>query len=178
MKNCINCGQQLADQVSFCPTCGANQNVAQQPQQPVYQQQYQASTAPVGQLKTNRGLVKYVLLSLITFGIYGIVVMCKVPSDLNVIASRYDGKQTKSYLLMVLLLSWLTLGIYPLIWYHGMSARIGNELKRRGINYNFSAASFWLWNTLGCLIIVGPIVYTGKLFKAMNLLSEHYNVNG
>lgn len=41
---------------------------------PVYNT-YAASTAPIGQLKTNKSLVKFILLSLITFGIYGIVVM-------------------------------------------------------------------------------------------------------
>ena len=30
-----------------------------------------APTAPVGQLKTNKGLLKTILLSIITFGIYG-----------------------------------------------------------------------------------------------------------
>ena len=49
---------------------------------------------PVAQLKTNRGLLKYILLSLITFGIYGIVAMSGVSSDINIAASRYDGKKT------------------------------------------------------------------------------------
>lgn len=155
----------------------------QQPnyQQPNYrqpQQPYVASQAPVGQLKTNRSLVKFILLSLVTFGIYSIVVMSSVSSDINVIASRYDGKKTMHFLLMSLVLSWLTLGIYPIVWYHMMSDRIGNELRRRGIAYDFNAGTFWLWGVLGTLIVVGPFVYMHKLLKAMNLLSEHYNVNG
>lgn len=141
-------------------------------------QTYAASTAPVGQLKTNRGLLKYILLSLVTFGIYGIVVMSSVSSDINVIASRYDGKKTMHFCLMAFLLSWLTLGIVPLVWYHKISGRIGKELSRRGISYSFGAGSFWGWNILGALIAVGPLVYLHKLLKAMNLLSEHYNVNG
>jgi len=70
------------------------------------------------------------------------------------------------------------LGIAPLVWYHRISARIGNELKRRGIAYGFGAGSFWGWCILGALIAVGPFVYIHKLLKAMNLLSGHYNVNG
>lgn len=54
----------------------------------------QFASAPVGKLKTNRGVVKTILLSLITFGIYGLVVMSAVSSDINTIASRYDGKKT------------------------------------------------------------------------------------
>ena len=68
----------------------------QYPQQPVQQpeQQYvvQAPPSPVGQLDTHRGLLKFILLSAITFGIYALVVMSKISTDINVIASRYDGK--------------------------------------------------------------------------------------
>lgn len=56
------------------------------------EQTQQTSTAPVGQLKTNKSLVKFILLSLITFGIYGIVILSSVSNDINIIASRYDGK--------------------------------------------------------------------------------------
>lgn len=134
--------------------------------------------APVGQLKTNRGLLKYILLGLITFGIYPIVVMSSVSTDINVIASRYDGKKTMHYCLLCFVLTGITCGIAPIVWYHKLSDRIGTELKRRGISYSFGAGTFWGWNVLGALIGVGPLVYTHKLFKAMNLLSENYNVNG
>ena len=134
--------------------------------------------APVAQLKTNRGLIKFILLSAITFGIYGLVVMSALSTDINTIASRYDGKKTMHYCLIVFLLTGLTFGIAPIVWYHKLSARMGNELKRRGIAYSFGAGSFWGWNVLGALIGIGPLVYTHKLLKAMNLLCENYNING
>lgn len=139
---------------------------------------YRPSSSPVGQLKTNRGLLKFILLSLVTFGIYGIVAMSSVSTDINIIASRYDGKRTMHYCLLAFVISWLTLGIGILVWYHKLSARIGRELSRRGIHYGFGAGSFWLWDILGSLIAVGPFVYRHKLFKAMNLLARHYNTNG
>lgn len=142
-------------------------------------QTYQtAPVAPASKLKTNRGLLKYILLSLVTFGIYGLVVMSDVSTDINLIASRHDGKKTHHFLLMTFVFSWLTLGICYFTWYHKISNRIGAELKRRNISYSFGAGSFWGWNLLGLFILVGPLVYMHKLFKAMNLLSEHYNVNG
>lgn len=139
---------------------------------------YVPTTAPVGQLKTNRGLLKYILLSMITFGIYGIVAMSGISSDINTMASRYDGKKTTHFCLMAFVYSWLTLGIAPIVWYHKLSARIGGELKRRGIPYSFGAGSFWGWNVLGAFIAVGPFIYLHKLMKAMNKLSSHYNGNG
>ena len=135
-------------------------------------------TPPVAKLKTNRGLLKFILLSLITFGIYGIVVLSSVSSDINVIASRYDGKKTMHYCLVLFIFAPLTFGIVALVWFHRISARIGNELNRRGIAYSFGAGSYWGWMILGSLIAVGPFVYIHKLLKAMNLLSENYNING
>lgn len=141
----------------------------------VYQQ---PQPVRIAQLKTNRGLIKFILLSIITFGIYGLVVMCNIGTDLNTIASRYDGKKTMHFLLMALIIAPLTLGIYAFVWSTQLCSRIGNELRRRGISYSFSAADFWLWGVLGSLIVIGPFVYRGKMFKAMNLLSENYNING
>ena len=139
---------------------------------------YNPATAPVGKLKTNRGLLKMILLSLVTFGIYPLVLYSAISGDINTIASRYDGKKTMHYCLLVFVIQPLTLGIGSLVWIHRVSNRIGDELKRRGINYSFSAGTYWLWCVLGSLIGIGPLVYTHKLLKAMNKLSEHYNMYG
>ena len=133
---------------------------------------------PVSKLKTNKGLFKTILLGLITFGIYPIVVFSAVSNDINVVASRYDGKKTMHYCLLLFIVAPLTLGIASIVWSHRISNRIGAEVKRRGIDYNFSAADFWLWNVLGSLIMIGPFVYFHKMFKATNLMNEHYNTYG
>lgn len=136
------------------------------------------STAPAKKLKTNRSLIKFILLSIITLGIYALVFYTKVGTDLNRIAGRYDGKKTMNFCLVFFVFALLTCGIVPLIWYHRVSRRIGCELARRGIDYDFDAGTFWLWDILGSLIIVGPFIYQHKLGKAMNLLCEDYNKVG
>ena len=136
------------------------------------------NAAPVGQLKTNKGLLKTILLSLITFGIYPLVVMSAVSNEINIVASRYDGKKTMHFCLLTFLVAPITFGIAGIVWYHKISARIGAELQRRGIDYSFGAGTFWGWNVLGALIGVGPLVYMHKLFKAVNKMNAHYNVNG
>lgn len=72
----------------------------QQPQQPYQQQPYQQQPyqqqpypAPRTQLRTDFSMGKTVLLSLITFGIYGIVVWCRLVDNINTLASPYDGKR-------------------------------------------------------------------------------------
>ncbi len=139
---------------------------------------YAAPAAPVYRMKTNRGLLKLILLSLITFGIYPLVVYSGISSDINTIASRYDGKKTMHYCLLLFIVAPITMGIAAIVWSHRISNRIGNELKRRGVPYSFSAGDFWLWNVLGSLIGIGPLVYTHKLLKAMNMLCAHYNTYG
>lgn len=48
---------------------------------------YTASSAsPAVQLPTNRSLLKFILLSIITLGIYGLVVMTKISTEINTIA--------------------------------------------------------------------------------------------
>lgn len=163
MKYCPKCGAEVMDEAVVCSKCGCSVEMRRK---------------AVVQLKTNRSLLKYILLSLITFGIYGIVVMSGVSTDINIIAARYDGKKTMHYCLVLFVFSWLTMGIVPLVWYHKMSARIGGGLNRRGIDYNFGAGTFWGWGVLGTLILVGPFIYIHKLLKGMNLLSEDFNTKG
>jgi len=134
--------------------------------------------APAMQLRTNRGLAKVFFLSLITFGIYSIVVESHISEELNLIASRHDGRKTMHFCLIYFIFSWLTFGIVPLVWYHRTSDRMHGELVRRQIDYSFGASDFWLWCVLGSLIIVGPYIYIHKRMKAMNLINADYNQKG
>jgi len=137
-----------------------------------------APQPPAQQLKKKPGLIKYILLSIITFGIYAIVVMSGISSNINTIASPHDKKKTMHYCLVFFLLTLPTLGIVPLIWYSRLSGRIGNEAKRREIPAAFGKKTFWLWGILGTFILVGPFIYTCKLLKTMNALIADYNQKG
>ena len=157
-------------------------------------------------LPTNRSIVKFIIFNLLTFGIYGLVFYSHISEEINMIASRYDGKWTMQYCLMILA-SPFTLGILGLVWFNNISARIGNELQRRGVNYQFGAGSFWGWNFLGILLdilayaipfildsdnifiivlsgiisicgIICIFMYNHKLAKAMNILCDLYNKAG
>lgn len=162
MKFCTHCGAEINEEAEICVKCGCRV-------------EEKKPSRPLAQLKTNRSLVKFILLSLITFGIYGLVVLSGVSSDINLIASRYDGKKTMHFCLVTFIFAPLTLGIVPLVWNHKLSARIGAELRRRELPYSFGPSDFWLWSVLGSLILVGPFIYIHKMLKSMNLLSSDYN---
>lgn len=163
MQYCSACGAEVLEGAMVCVKCGCA---------------VKRATAPARQLKTNKGLAKYIFLSIITFGIYDFVVMSAVSNDINIAAGRYDGKRTMHYCLLVFLLTPITLGIAYVVWFHRVSNRLGNELRRRNIAYSFSCADYWLWNVLGSIFFVGPFIYYHKLFKADNLICADYNKVG
>ena len=117
-----------------------NAPYAAQPQQsgfqpqPQFQPQQPYVPRPVAPLRTQRGLLKYVLLGLVTFSIYDIWQMSEVGDSLNLLAFKRDGKHTMHYCLMFFLVGWVTLGIGWLVWYHRVSGRIGEEQAARGLD--------------------------------------------
>lgn len=127
---------------------------------------------------TDRGLFKTLIFGLLTLGIYPIVVYSRISSEINVVASRHDGKSTMHFCLIYFIFSWLTFGIASFVWCHRISNRMGAELRRRSISYSFDALDFWLWGILGSCIVVGPYIYVHKFLKAMNLINADYNIRG
>ena len=161
---------------------GQQQYQQQQYQQPYGQQQYQQPYGqqqyPAYRLKTDRSLLKFILLSIITLGIYSFVAFTNISNSINTVATRYDGKKTMHACLMFFLVGPFTLGIGALVWFHKLSERIGNELMRRRLSYSFGASDFWIFSVLLAIIFVGPFIYIHKLCKAMNLVCEDYNAKG
>lgn len=147
-----------------------NQNVQQQP----------VATAPARQLKTNKSLGKYILLSIVTLGIYSIVFHSSISESINEAASKYDGKKTMHFCLLFFLVGPITFGIADLVWFHRLSDRLGAEAARRGLDlgFKFDSGTFWLWGILGSLIVVGPFIYYHRLCKIVNAICADYNVRG
>ena len=127
-------------------------------------------------LKTNRNVLTYMLLSILTLGIYSIVFFIPFSFDLDRIQPKRDGGKTMNYLLAYLL-SLFTFALVIHIWHYQIASRVEEALTKRRIEYRFGTSDFWKWNILGSFILIGPIIYYYKLFKAMNLLCESYNEN-
>lgn len=126
-------------------------------------------------LRTERSFTTYFFLNILTLGIYSLVQVSHIGEEINLIASEHDGKHTMHYCWIVFLLGWMTAGIAYIVWYHRISNRIGDELRRRGIYTDFGAGTWWLWWVLGSLIYIGPYVYIYQRIHAMNTLNELYN---
>lgn len=113
-----------------------NAPYAAQPQQsgfqpqPQFQPQQPYAPRPVAPLRTQRGLLKYVLLGLVTFSIYDIWQMSEVGDSLNLLAFKRDGKHTMHYCLMFFLVGWVTLGIGWLVWFTAYPAASAKNRPR------------------------------------------------
>lgn len=136
------------------------------------------TNAPARQLRTNRGLLLFIIFNIITLGIYSIFLFSHISEEINLVAQRRDGKHTMHYCLVFFIFSWLTLGILPLVWMTKICNRIGNEQLARTQQRGVSGGTYWGWGILGALIIVGPFIFYHKLLKSMNAINAHYNING
>ena len=147
------------------------------PEEPLFDFEKAAAKAPKLQLPVKRGLGRMIIFSILTLGIYPMVIWSRLVGEVNMVASRYDGERSMSFFGM-LMLSPLTLGIHSLVWMHKLCRRIGTELQRRNINSTFGPRDFWLWNVLGSLILVGPFIFLHKLMKATNKVNQDFNLHG
>lgn len=141
-------------------------------------QQPAPAPMPVKAMNNERALWKFIVFGILTCGIYNIVMWSGIGEDINMAASRRDGKKTMHYCLVFFLLQEVTCGIFAFIWFHQISQRIGDEARARGMQTDLGASTYWLWNVLGSLIVVGPYIYVHKVIEAMNYIASSYNANG
>lgn len=125
-------------------------------------------------MKTDRSLLAYILLSIITCGIYSYYFLYTMARDANVICSA-DGKKTGG-LLAFILLSFITCGFYAVYWYYNLGNRLAENAPRYGMNFQENGTTILLWYLVGALLCgIGPFVAMHILIKNMNSLSVAYN---
>ncbi|MDR0585116.1 MAG: DUF4234 domain-containing protein [Treponema sp.] len=120
-----------------------------------------------------RGLAGFILLSIITLGIYSLYWIHKLAKDVNVICEG-DGKKTGG-LLKYLLLGIITFGIYDFVWLYMLGDRLQDNAPRYGLNIKESGGAVLLWYLLGAFIIVGPFIALHIIIKNTNALADEYN---
>ena len=134
---CPKCGTQLNDGTPFCPNCGSPvsaQNAGQQAQNFGQQAQNFAQNfgqnfppAQPGQVP-QRNIVLYIILSIITCGIFGIYWEYCLITDLNTAA----GTQNDTSAIVVILLSIVTCGIYWFYWLYKAGEKVATIKRLRG----------------------------------------------
>jgi hypothetical protein len=109
------------------------------------------------------------ILSLFTFGIYGLVMAFAMAKETNISCAE-DGKHTRGFW-EVIGLSIITLGIYAIVWYVQWLNRESSFLKKHGVNKTFSGSSY-----LGLVFIQFFVNITGSVAPALGLLCSIVNI--
>lgn len=191
---CKKCGKEVPDNTKFCPHCGedlslesrvanAANNVFHATEEElkssineVHQSFSGQQVPPNGgtRLKDDRGLVSYILLSLITCGIYSYYFIYKMAADVNV-ACEGDGEETAG-LVAFILLSFITCGIYAWIWYYKLGNRLSANAGRYGLSFQENGTTVLLWLVFGSLLCgIGSFVAMHILIKNTNQICNAYN---
>lgn len=166
---CPTCGSPLADGARFCPKCGTPVSVPAAPSGG-------ATNAPVygPAVKADRSLLVYILLSIITCGIYGFWFVYSIAADTNRMC-KDDGEKTGG-LVAYILLSFLTCGLYNLYWMYKLANRLAANAPRYGLYFQENGTSVLLWYLVGLLLCgLGPLVAMYIIIKNTNALAAAYN---
>ena len=193
---CSKCGTKLEDGASVCPRCGnqlgeesLKKKVEDTAQEAFSKSENELKSAfndirnsltgkeaPYAgeRLKTDRGLLTYIILSIVTCGIYGYYFLYKMAKDVN-IACEGDGDKTAS-LLQFIVLSFITCGIYAWIWHYNLGNRLANNASRYGMTFQENGTTVLMWLLFGSLLCgIGPFIAMNILIKNTNKICEAYN---
>ena len=132
------------------------------------------SGSGVTPLKTDRGLLGYIVLSILTCGIYSYYFIYTVARDVNT-ACAGDGKSTGG-LVQFILLSILTCGIYSWWWQYSLGNRLAANAPRYGLSFTENGTTILLWLLFGSfLCFIGPFIAMNIIIKNTNSICMAYN---
>lgn len=124
-------------------------------------------------VEQNRSFVTFLLLTIVTCGIYSLYFWYKYAEDVNRMCAG-DGQETTGGGTLILL--WLfTCGIYPLIWYYSVGNRLKMNGTRYGVNVQEDGQTILLWTIIGMFIGIGAYIGAYFLIKNANDVAAAYN---
>lgn len=170
---CKNCGKKLEDDWTTCPYCNEKVKEEEGKEEELKAVLKDDQPLPVGILKLEKfNFIKYLLLSLVTFGIYGIVVLYRFTKTVNILCEG-DGKESPNYI-VVYLLNIATIGVYGIYWIHKQAERLNDIAPKYNSVLSLNATAVLIWSTFGNFIGVGPFIAWYLMFKNINLLIDNY----
>ena len=94
--------------------------------------------------------------------------------DVN-IACEGDGESTAG-LLQYIVLSFVTCGIYNLIWEYKLGNRLAENASRYGMNFQENGTTILMWHLFGAVLCgIGPFIAMSILIKNSNKICNAYN---
>ncbi len=125
-------------------------------------------------IDTNRSLLKYIVFSILTCGIYSYWFIYKMAQDVNIICDG-DGQKTGG-LVKFILLSMVTCGIYAWFWYYKLGNRLAENAPKYNLCFSENGTTVIMWMIFGSLLCgIGAFVAMNILIKNTNALARAYN---
>ncbi len=119
-----------------------------------------------------RGMITYILLSVLTLGIYHIVFWTKLSKDVNALCEG-DGKKTMKYV-FCFLLNIVTVGIFGFVWKYKLAKRLQENAARYDLKFSESGALVVVLAIVFALFPVSQFVLV-KNFNKMAVAYNEYN---
>ena len=196
---CSKCGTQIPDGSTTCPNCGealtfgqkvndAAGNFAKNAKEAfskaedslageihdIHETIQGGRPLNMRHLKTDRGLLVYILLTIVACGIYSYYFIYSIAQDVNT-ACEGDGESTGG-LVAFILLSIVTCGIYSWVWYYKLGNRLAANGPRYGFTFQENGTTVLMWLIFGSLLCgVGPFIAMHILIKNTNAICAAYN---
>ena len=124
-------------------------------------------------IREDRNIALFILLSIVTCGIYPLVFWYQVADDMNKMCDG-DGEKTQGGGLLILLFL-CTCGIYQFIWFYQLAERLQKNGAKFNLEFSEDGTTVLLWMLLGSLIIVGPYIAYYFMINNLNKLAAAYN---
>jgi len=117
-----------------------------------------------------RNIALAIVLSIVTFGIYGLYWLYTMTEDVH----RLVGRQTTASGGLVVLFSLITCGLYLLYWLYKMGESISEAKEVRGMRAENSAGIIYIVLSVFGLAIVSEAL----IQSSINDIIDHDNNNG
>ena len=125
------------------------------------------------QVKIHRSFIVFILLSILTCGIYSLFFWHSYVKDVNTICAG-DGKNTRG-ILAAIIFSIFTLGIYSIFWTYGMQKRLQENAGRYNVGVISGGGVVVLWQLFGPLLFgMGGLIGTYIQIDSMNRMAYNY----
>lgn len=126
------------------------------------------------QVKQDRSLLTYILLAIVTCGIYVWYFDYTVARDVDKMNPETEA-QAKSPVTYVLL-RFVTCGIYGYYWRYRVGNRLAENAPKYGLTFTETGTTILLWDVIGLLLCgLGPFFAANILIKNSNAMAAVHN---
>ncbi len=127
-------------------------------------------------LKNDRNFWIYLILSILTLGIYPIFFWYSMTEEINVLCQK-DEKPSRNYI-AVWCLSILTRGLYRCFWISLQSERMAAAGKQMNLELSEHGTFLLFWMLLGYFTAgIGILVAEYFMIRNLNLLADSHNLS-